>query len=95
MSSQTTTGKGNTERAQKYLKAGDVQPSMLLIDRSFTPAERRWILEQRVVDLTAELRAAEENMASNRSGVAAESLRDAQRVLLLLDERERGSPAAD
>jgi hypothetical protein len=88
-----TTSDGNTERAQQYLKAGDVKPSVLLIDPAFSPAEKRWILEQRVLDLSAELRATEENMASDHPGVAGECLREAQRVLILLDERERsGGP---
>jgi hypothetical protein len=84
---------GRTERAQQYLKAGNVQPSLLLMEAELTRAEKRWILEQRVVDLEAELRASEESMTSPKPGVASESLREAHRALLLLDATEADSAA--
>ncbi len=84
--------KGNTERAQRYLKSNEVKPSALLIERDLTSGEKRWILQQRIVDLDAELRAADENMTSERTGVASERLREAHRALLLLDAPEDGSP---
>jgi hypothetical protein len=76
---------GRTERAQHYLKSGNVQPSLLLMESSLTRAEKRWILEQRVLDLDAEIRASNENMTSPTPGAASESLREAHRALLLLD----------
>ncbi len=83
---------GGTERAQRYLKAGELKPSVLLIDHDLTPLEKRWILEQRIVDLDAELRAADESMTSQRTDAASERLRDAHRALLLLDAPEDTPP---
>jgi hypothetical protein len=83
---------GGTERAQRYLKAGEIKPSALLLEHDLTPREKRWILKQRIVDLDAELRAADESMTSQRTDVASERLREAHRALLLLDAPEDGSP---
>lgn len=93
MSGENTVVEGATERAQLYLRSGRVKASLLLIDRSLTPDEKRWILEQRVADLSAELRASEENMTSDRPGVAGENLRDAQRALLALDASRQAATA--
>lgn len=79
---------GRTDRAQQYLKTGNVQPSSLLMETALTRAEKRWILEQRIVDLDAELRASGESMTSPTTGAASESLREAHRALLLLDATE-------
>jgi hypothetical protein len=79
---------GRTERAQQYVKSGNVQPSLLLMESSLTRAEKRWILEQRIVDLDAELRASGESMTSPKTGVASERLREAHRALLLLEATE-------
>jgi hypothetical protein len=84
--------RGNTERAQRYLKSAEVKPSALLIEGSLTPIEKRWILEQRILDLDAELRAADENMTSEQPGLASERLREAHRALLLLDAPEDATP---
>ncbi|MGC4029357.1 MAG: hypothetical protein QM696_10825 [Steroidobacteraceae bacterium] len=80
----------STPRAQQYLKAGHVRPSMLMLDRSFSDEEKRWILEQMVADLEAQLRATEESMNNSaKPGVAGERLRDAQRALLTLGHPQR------
>jgi hypothetical protein len=82
---------GRTERAQQYLKSGNVQPSLLLMESSLTRAEKRWILEQRILDLDAEVRASDESMTSPKPGTASESLREAHRALLLLEATEADS----
>lgn len=84
---------GRTERAQRYLEAGRVEPSQLLVDNALTRPEKRWILEQRIVDLEAQLRASEESMTSPRAGVASEQLREAHRARLVLDETEEDARA--
>lgn len=83
-----STVEGRTERAQQYLKAGNVQTSLLLMESKLTRAEKRWILEQRILDLDAEVRASDESMTSPQPGAASEHLREAHRALLLLDATE-------
>lgn len=84
---------GRTEQAQQYLKNGNVKPSLLLMETGLSRDEKRWILEQRIVDLDAELRASGESMTSPATGVASESLREAHRALLLLDATEEDARA--
>lgn len=90
----------NTDKAQRYVRLqvmrdGKFHPADLLLDETLNHDEKVWILEQRIQDMTAELRAAEENMARDApGGTSAEKLREAQRTLTLLQSPGAAAPAA-
>lgn len=89
----------DTDKAQRYVRLqvmrdGKFHPAELLLDETLTHEEKVWILEQRIQDMNAELRAAEENMTLDApSGSSAEKLREATRTLELL--QTPAAPAAD
>ena len=90
----------NTDKAQRYVRLqvmrdGKFHPADLLLDETLSHEEKVWILEQRVQDMTAELRASEESMSRDApAGTSAEKLREAQRTLTLLQTPATAAPAA-
>jgi hypothetical protein len=80
----------NTDKAQRHVRLqvmrdGKFHPADLLLDETLTNEEKKWILEQRIEDMTSELRASDESMTREApGGSSAERLRDAQRTLQLL-----------
>lgn len=88
-----------SRKAQRFLRlevmrSGDFHYADLLLDEALTAEEKVWVLEQRIQDLCAELRASEENMTSDKPGDAAEKLREAQRTLQKLQELDDDATAS-
>lgn len=87
-----------SRKAQRFIRlevmrSGDYHYSDLLLDEKLSPEEKVWVLEQRIQDLDAELRAADENMADGGPDCdsaecnTAEKLREARRTLQQLQSQ--------
>ena len=63
---------------------GSFDAAGLLLDDSLSHAEKVWILRQRILHISAELRAANTNRTAVQPDLVAERLREAQRMLLVV-----------
>ena len=66
----------------------------LMLDESLSHEEKVWILRQRILHLTAQMRAAATNQKTEACAATAERLREAQRTLLFVMASPRIPAAA-